>query len=106
MQSLVNVIFFQVKIQYLGHIIYKEGIYVNPDKIKKIIDWWVLKHMTDIWSFMKIMGYYHRFIEGFSKITYQITSLQKKGTKFEFSNKCQESFEKTNLNPCLQLYLF
>ena len=39
MKSLVNVIFFQVKIQYLGHIIYKEEIYVNLDKIKKIIDW-------------------------------------------------------------------
>ena len=38
MQSLVNVIFFQVKIQHLGHKISKEGIYVNLDKIKEIID--------------------------------------------------------------------
>ena len=106
MQSLVTVIFFQVKIQYLGHIIYKEGIYVNPDKIKEIIDWWVPKIVTGMWSFMGIIGYYCGFIEGFSEITYQITSLRKKETKFVFSNKCQESFEKTNLNPCLQLYLF
>ena len=39
MQRLINVILFQVKIQYLGRIISKEGIYVNPDKIKEIIDW-------------------------------------------------------------------
>ena len=43
---------------------------------------------------MGIMVYYHRFIEGFSRIAYPITSLQKKGNKFIWSNKCQERFEK------------
>jgi hypothetical protein len=43
---------------------------------------------------MGIMGYYHRFIEGFSKLAYPITSLQKKGTRFKWTEKCQEIFEK------------
>jgi hypothetical protein len=43
---------------------------------------------------MGITGYYRRFIEGFSKLAYPITSLQKKGTKFKWTEKCQESFEK------------
>ena len=43
---------------------------------------------------MGIMGYYHRFIEGFSGISYTINSLQKKWTKFIWSNKYQERFEK------------
>jgi hypothetical protein len=43
---------------------------------------------------MGITSYYQRFIEGFSKITYPITSLQKKGTKFIWSQKCQDSFDK------------
>ena len=43
---------------------------------------------------MGIIGYYCRFIEGFSKITYQVTSLWNEWTKFVFSNKCEESFEK------------
>jgi hypothetical protein len=41
---------------------------------------------------MGITRYYHRFIEEFSKIAYPITSLQKKGTKFNWSQKCQDSF--------------
>ena len=86
--------FFQDKIQYLGHVITKKGISVDPDKIKAINDWPVPKDVTGIRSFMGITGYYRRFIEGFSKIAYPITSLQKKGTKFIWSNKCQESFEK------------
>jgi hypothetical protein len=43
---------------------------------------------------MGITRYYRRFIEGFPKIGYPITSLQKKGTKFNWSQKCQDSFNK------------
>jgi hypothetical protein len=42
---------------------------------------------------MKIIDYYRRFIKGFSRIAYLITSLQKKGIKFNWSQKCQDSFD-------------
>lgn len=45
-------------------------------------------------SFMGITGHYRRCIEGFSKLAYPITSLQKKETNFEWIQKCQDSFEK------------
>ena len=41
---------------------------------------------------MGITGYYHKFIKGFSKITYPITSLQNKGKKFDWNEKCEEKF--------------
>jgi hypothetical protein len=40
---------------------------------------------------MGISDYYLRFIKGFSKIAIPITSLQKKGVKFEWNSKCEES---------------
>ena len=43
---------------------------------------------------MGITGYYRRFIEGFLKIVNPITSLQKKGKKFDWNQKCEESFKK------------
>ena len=58
------------------------------------MEWSIPKDIADIQLFMGITGYYHRFIEGFSKISYPITSLQKKGTKFNQSQKCQDSFDK------------
>jgi hypothetical protein len=58
------------------------------------MEWLVPKDVADIWSFMGIIGYYRRFIEGFSKIAYPITSLQNKGTKFNWSQKCQDIFNK------------
>ena len=57
----------------------KEGISVDPEKIKAIEDWPVAKDVTDVRSFMGITGYYQRFIEGFSKIANPITSSQNKG---------------------------
>ena len=75
--------FFKDKIQYLGHVVTKEGISVDPENIKAIEDWPVPKDVTDVRSSMGITGYYWRFIEGFSRITNPITSLQKKGKKFD-----------------------
>jgi hypothetical protein len=86
--------FYQKKIQYLGHVISAEGIAVDPEKIRAIMEWPIPKDVVDIRSFMGITGYYRRFIEGFSKIAYPITSLQKKGTKFNWSQKCQDNFNK------------
>ena len=71
--------FFKDKIQYLGHVVTKEGISVDLEKIKEIKKWQVLKYVTDIRSFMGITGYYHRFIEGFSRIANPITSDAEKG---------------------------
>jgi hypothetical protein len=42
---------------------------------------------------MGLAGYYRRFIEGFSKIAHPITSLQKKGVRFESSSDCEKIFE-------------
>ena len=72
----------------------KEGISVDLEKIRAIEDWRVPKDVTDVRSFMGITGYYQRFIEGFSKIANPITSLQKKGKKFNWNLKCEESFKK------------
>ena len=73
--------FYKDKIQYRGHVISKEGISIDLDKIKTIIDWHVPKYVTDVWYFMGITGYYIKFIEGFLKIANPITSLKKKGNK-------------------------
>eukprot|EP00253_Pinus_taeda_P023951 PITA_23951 len=85
--------FFKEEIQYLGHVITKDGITVDPEKIKAIMEWPVPKDVADVRSFMGLAGYYRRFVEGFSKVVFPITSLQKKGTVFHWTPSCQKSFE-------------
>ena len=85
--------FYRDRIQYLGHIILEEGISVDPEKIEAIMNWPTPRNVTDVRSFMGLAGYYRRFIEGFSKVVHAITSLQKKGMKFEWTLRCEESFQ-------------
>ena len=86
--------FFKDKIDNFGHALTKDGILVDPDKIKEINEWPFPKDVTDVRSFMGITGYYRRFIEGFSRITNPITFLQNKGKKFVWDKKCEESLKK------------
>ncbi|GJR49080.1 putative reverse transcriptase domain-containing protein [Tanacetum coccineum] len=44
-----------------------EGIHMDPAKIESINDWASLKTPTEIRQFLGLVGYYRRFIKGFSK---------------------------------------
>ena len=81
------------KIQCLGHVISKKGIAVDAQKIKVIWECPMPKDVADIQYFMGLVRYYRRFIQGFSRIDYFITSLQRKGVNFVWYVKCLESFE-------------
>ena len=72
----------------------KEGISIDPDKIKAIIDSHVPKDIIDVRSFMGIIGYYHKFIEGFLNIANLIISIKKKGKRFMRDQKCKKRFNK------------
>jgi hypothetical protein len=84
--------FFQKEIHYLGHIISGEGIFVDLEKVKAIIEWLVPKNAHEVRSFMGLVGYYRRFVEGFSKIEKPITTLQHKGVKYEWTEEYDSEF--------------
>ncbi|GJX79726.1 putative reverse transcriptase domain-containing protein [Tanacetum coccineum] len=60
--------FWIPKVQFPGHVIDSQGIRVDPAKIESIKDWASPKTPTEIRQFLGLVGYYRRFIEGFSKI--------------------------------------
>ena len=78
----------------MGQIISKEGISVDPEKIEAIMNWPTPRNVTYVRCFMRLAGYYRRFIEGLSKVAHSITSLKRKGIKFEWTSKCEESFQR------------
>ena len=52
---------------------------MDLEKIDAIMNWPTPRNVTDVRSFMGLEGYYKRFIEGFSRVSHAITSLQRKG---------------------------
>jgi len=57
------------------------------------MEWLVQKDVADIRSFMGLVGYYRWFVEGFSRVSYPITSLQKKGRTFSWTPEWKNIFE-------------
>jgi hypothetical protein len=74
--------FWISEVLFLGHIINKEGLVVDPKKVTYILNWKALTDARGIKSFVGMAGYYRRFIEGFLKIAKPMTALL--GNKVEF----------------------
>jgi hypothetical protein len=70
------------EVLFLGHIINKGGLAMDPKKVADILNWQAPTDARGMKSFIGMAGYYRRFIEGFSKIVKPMTALL--GNKVEF----------------------
>ena len=82
------------EVSFLGHIVSKEGIKVDPSKVEVILEWKPPRNVTEVCSFLGLAGYYKRFVKGFSMTAASMTRLLQKNVRFEWSEKCKASFEK------------
>jgi hypothetical protein len=84
---------FKLKqVAFLGHIISKGGISMDPSKIQDVLSWNAPMSVGNIRSFPRLADYYRRFIKGFSKITEPMTELLEKDKKFKWIPSCEASF--------------
>jgi hypothetical protein len=85
--------FWLKQVAFLGHVISKGGISVDPSKVQDVLSWKAHTSVIDIRSFHGMTGYYRRFNEGFSKISKPMTELLEKNKKFEWTPACEASFQ-------------
>ena len=78
---------------FLGHVVSKEGIKVDPEKVKVITNWLRPTNVTKIRSFVGFIGYNHKFVKDFSKTASTLINLLKKMAKFEWTEKCKRVFQ-------------
>jgi hypothetical protein len=81
------------EVPFLGHVISKGGIAVDPGKVKDVLNWVVPQTVKEVRSFLGLAGYYRRFIENFSKIAKPLTSLLEKGVDFSWTDERQMAFD-------------
>jgi hypothetical protein len=85
--------FWLDSVAFLGHVISKDGISVDPKKVEAVVEWNRPNNVTEIRSFLGLASYYRRFVEGFSHLAMPLTCLTQKGVKFEWSEECEQSFQ-------------
>ena len=107
--------FFQSKVLFLGHMLSKEGISPNPNKIQKVKDWPVPTNAKEVHSFLGLASYYRQFVLQFVKWAnplhdlihpiamkkshhrIRLPPLQSNLPMFQWTDLHQESFEKLKL---------
>lgn len=94
------------KLLYLGPIIRREGVRIDPDKVCAIIDWPTLETLTQLRGFVGLCAFYRRFVSGFSWHAAPLTDLTKK-CGFIWTPLAQGCFEKFKhlMTTCLILAL-
>jgi len=79
MLSLASVVSFILRYITWEHVVSKEGIALDPEKIRAIMERVAPRNVDEVRYFMGLEGYYRRFI--------------RKGKKFEWTEECEASFE-------------
>src|ERR1044072_7699625 len=85
--------FWLSEVSFLGHVISKNGIIVDPTKVEAVSQWEAPKNAFEICIFLGLVGYYKKFIEGFSKLALPLTKLTRKGQVFVWDAECEKGFQ-------------
>ena len=84
--------FWLDQVAFLGHVVSKDGIQVDPKKIEIIAEWPRPTTVTEVRSFLGLAGYYRRFVKDFSKIAAPLTRLTQKNVRFNWTDRCEGHF--------------
>lgn len=87
--------FMRKETEFLGHILTKDGMKPNPNKIKVIEKLELPKTERQIKSFLGLTGYYRKFVKNYAKVAQPITKYLKKGARINLKDPTYiEAFEK------------
>ena len=71
------------EVGFLGVVIGLEGMQMEKEKVKGILEWPTPKCVKDVQKFLGLANYYHQFIQGFALIARLLHDIVKKDRKWE-----------------------
>ncbi|GKB36427.1 putative reverse transcriptase domain-containing protein [Tanacetum coccineum] len=84
--------FWLKEVQFLGHVVNRDGIHVDPSKVESVKNWKNPESPTEIGSILGLAAYYRRFIKNFSKIAKPLTILTQKNKAYVWGEEQEEAF--------------
>lgn len=84
--------FFRTEVEFLGHMVGRDGVRMMEDKVKAVADWPEPKNVRDVRAFLGTTGYYRKFVKDFSRIASPLSELTKETVKFSWGPTQQKAF--------------
>lgn len=84
---------FADQVQYLGHVIFAEGVTVDPAKTEAVHAWPEPVNVREVRSFVGLASYYRRFVPGFAELARPLHKPTEKGVPFKWTPACQAAFQ-------------
>ena len=81
------------KVEFLGVVIGPEGIRIEKEKVKGVLEWPIPKCVKDIQKFLGLANYYCRFIERFATVARPLHDLVKKDKKWNWTERQEKMFQ-------------
>jgi transposase InsO family protein len=85
--------FFQKQIRYLGHILSPDGIQVDPEKVKTLLDWEFPSSSLGMQQFLGLANYFRKHVPNFSRLSAPLYALTKKSCIFQKGEEALLAFE-------------
>lgn len=92
--------FLKKRVNFLGHVISSNGIETDPEKITALHNWPTPKNIKELRSFLRLAGYYRKFIMGFSMTAEPLYRLLKRNCSFQWSKEQENAFQALKQHLC------
>ena len=86
--------FFKNEIEYLGHVVSREGVAPNKQKLKAIFNYPEPKNVKELSSFIGLASYYRKFIRLFAEKAHPLTKLTRKNVVWEWGDAQRDAFNR------------
>ena len=83
---------FCSEVSYLGHRVNKQGISMEPNYIRRVMEWPVPKNVGQLRSFLGFTGYYRAYIKNYSALTNHLNSVKGKNAEWKWTAEMEREF--------------